>query len=174
MNVGFWRVRPLRLWPSICLSIDVWRTRQNRWSSWGGLCRSWLWSPACPSWSPGPPDTPESPPRRPAGAQLWTHSCGNNIRSSWTIESQIQPFHPKKLKMVKWCENLSNVNCSMQQQQSESVEAFSKTDIFNKEGKKRIPIFQYFQYRVCDYRYFWCSRRMTLLQKPRARRRCWF
>lgn len=52
------------------LSTDVLRTRRSRWSSWDELCRSWLWSPVCPSPSPELLNTRESPLHRPAEARL--------------------------------------------------------------------------------------------------------
>lgn len=89
---GVWLIRRQRLILSSCvsacpssssssiqLSIDVLRTHRSRWSSWGGLCRSWLWSPVCLSPSPELPNTPESPLRRPAVAQLIVGRRGEKI-----------------------------------------------------------------------------------------------
>lgn len=68
---------------SIHSSIDALRTHRSRWSSWGGLCRSWLGSLVCRSQSPKLPNTPESPLHRPAAAQLIVDGQGEKTWDVW-------------------------------------------------------------------------------------------
>lgn len=100
-------LRVRRLSPRVGPSTDASRTHRSRWPSWGGLCRSSLSSPVCPSLFPEPPDTPGSPSRRPAAARLsvtekQTERMSNSLQGHW-MKSNEAKLKKRRRWQCYWC-----------------------------------------------------------------------